>query len=133
MNPLLADALGKAARNAVQVLIPLLALVSAGTVTGADAGAVTVAAALAFILSLFKSALDWRAGADAPAVLKLLDRVLPAALGYLIGVWPLDLAGALSTDWPAVGLGTLGAAGTALAMWLLEILPAESAGLRRVA
>lgn len=133
MNPRLADALGKATRNAVQVLVPLLALVSAGTVTGADAIAVSVAAALAFVASLGKSALDWRAGADAPWYLHLLDRVAPAAVGAVLALWPTDLAGALSADWRAIGLAAAGAAGTSLVMWLLEVLPAESVGLRRAA
>jgi hypothetical protein len=132
MHPRLADALGKATRNAVQVLVPLLALVSAGTVTGADALAVSVAAALAFVASLGKSALDWHAGPDAGLLLRLLDRVAPAAVGAVLALWPSDLAGALSADWAAIGLAAAGAAGTALVMWLLEVLPAESAGLRHI-
>lgn len=131
MNVRLADAFGKATRNAVQVLVPLLALVSAGTVTGADAIAVSIAAALAFVASLGKSALDWRAGAGAPWYLRLLDRVGPAAVGAVLALWPTDLAGVLSADWRAIGLAAAGAAGTALVMWLLEVLPAESVGLRR--
>ena len=133
MNPRLADALGKATRNAVQVLVPLLALVSAGTVTGADALAVSVAAALAFVASLGKSALDWRAGSGAPWYLHLLDRVTPAAVGAVLALWPTGLAGALAADWRAIGLAAAGAAGTSLVMWLLEVLPAEAAGLRQAA
>lgn len=132
MNPRLADALGKATRNAVQVLVPLLALVSAGTVTGADAASVTVAALLAFLASLGKSALDWHAGPGASLPLRLLDRVAPAAIGAVLALWPTDLAGVLAADWGAIGMAALGAAGTALVMWLLEVLPAESAGLRRI-
>jgi hypothetical protein len=133
MNTALADALGKATRNAVQVLVPLLALVSAGTITGADALAVSVAAALAFVASLGKSALDWRAGPDAGLLLRLLDRVGPAAVGAVLALWPTNFAGALAADWRAIGLAAAGAAGTALVMWLLEVLPAESVGLRRAA
>lgn len=132
MNTAFADALGRATRNAVQVLIPLLALVSAGTVTGADARAVSVAAALAFIASLGKSVLDWHAGPDAGLLLRLLDRVAPAAVGAVLALWPTDLAGMLAADWRAIGLAAAGAAGTALAMWVLEVLPAESVGLRHV-
>jgi hypothetical protein len=132
MNTALADALGKATRNAVQVLVPLLALVSAGTITSADALAVSVAAALAFVASLGKSALDWHAGPDAGLLLRLLDRVAPAAIGAVLGLWPTDLAGVLVADWRAIGLAAAGSAGTSLAMWLLEILPAESVGLRRI-
>jgi hypothetical protein len=132
MNTRLADALGKATRNAVQVLVPLLALVSNGSITGADALAVSVAAVLAFAASLGKSALDWHAGPDAGLLLRLLDRMGPAAVGAVLALWPTDLAGALAADWRTIGLAAAGAAGTALVMWLLEVLPAESVGLRRV-
>lgn len=133
MDPQFAKALGLATRNAVQVLVPVLALVSAGTITGADALSVVVAAALAFVASLAKSALDWHASSGAAWYLKVLDRVAPAAIGAVLALWPTDLAGALSANWAAIGEAALGAAGTAFAMWLLEILPAEKAGLRRAA
>jgi hypothetical protein len=120
-------ALGLATRNAVQTLVPVLALVAHGTITSAGLITVSVGAGLAFLASLGKSTLGWHASMAAPWYLRLLDRVAPAAVGALLAVWPADLAGALATDWQGIAWSAGGAALTAFVMWLLEVLPNEMA------
>lgn len=121
--------LGLATRNAIQVLIPVLALVATGEITGAGAATIGVGMILAFVSSLGKSAMRWHAAPTAAWYWRLLDRVAPASIGALLAVWPADLGGLLVTDWRGVAASVGGAGLTAGVMWALEILPAEQANI----
>lgn len=110
-----AEVAGRAGRQAVQVLIPLLALAAAGDVTGADLPAYALAAALAVLVTVLKALAGLSVGLLAPWWEQALERAIAAAAGAVAGLLPAAGLGLLTTDWRAVGLAAAGAAALALA------------------
>jgi hypothetical protein len=125
---MLRDIGARALRNALQTMLPLLALASAGRIDGASAAAVCAAAGIAAIVSVLKSASGLQADPAAPLATQLLERALAAAAGSALALVPLDLTGVLSADWVAIGTAVVGAAALSLASWSLDHLPADQAG-----
>ncbi len=126
MSPTLRAALARALRNALQTLLPLLALASAGQIDGASAGAVAVAAALAALVSLVKTAAGLQADPAASLSVQLAERALAAGAGAALGLIPLDLGGVLAADWAAIGTAVAGAAVLSVVSWSLDHLPADA-------
>lgn len=110
-----ADVAARAGRQAVQVLIPLLALAAAGDITGADPAAYAFAAGLAVLVSVLKALAGLSVGVLAPWWEQALERAIAAAAGAVAGLLPADGLGLLAMDWRAVGIAAAGAAGLAIA------------------
>lgn len=113
-----ADVAARAGRQAVQVLVPLLALAAAGDLTpaaGADLPAYALAAGLAVLVTVLKALAGLSVGLRAPWWEQALERAIAAAAGAVAGLLPADGLGLLTTDWRAVGIAAAGAAALALA------------------
>lgn len=121
----------KAARNAVQTVIPVLIAATAGSVHGYDAVQVLVAVAGAALVTVLKALAQlatgrW-VGTDAPLVLQLADRAIPAAAASLLTFATLDGTNlATSVDWRAALVATVGAALLAVAQRFVSPPKADS-------
>ena len=79
------DLVTRAARNAVQVMIPFFILASTGQITSAGVIAVTVAALLAAATSALKTLGGLTVTTAAPLWLQVLERAVAAAAGAVAG------------------------------------------------
>lgn len=109
------DVTARAGRQAVQVLIPVLALAAAGDVTGIDPAATAAAVALAVLVTLVKAIAGITVSTRAPGWQQALERAGAAAAGAAAALLPADGLGLLTLDWGDLGLAAAGAAALALA------------------
>jgi hypothetical protein len=109
------DVAARAGRQAVQVLIPVLALAAAGDITGIDAPAAAAAVALAVVVTFVKAIAGISIGARAPWWQQGIERAAAAAAGAVGALLPADGLGLLALDWGDIGIAAAGAAGLALA------------------
>mgnify|MGYP000685662083 CR=1 FL=1 len=75
--------------------------------------------ALAGALSVLKSMAGFTVDTDGPTWAQVLERVAAASAGAVAGLLPLDLQGALSADWGAIGVAAVGAAALSLLTWFV--------------
>lgn len=128
MTPIVHDALDRAVRNAVQVIIPTLTLASTGVVDLHGLGPVAVTALLAGTISILKTLSGLTASTDTPPLTALAERAAGAAAGAVVALFPQDYAGAIGADWAAIGTAALGAAVLSLAMGAFDVIPADEPG-----
>lgn len=121
------DVAARALRNALQTLLPLLALASAGQITGASAGAALAAAGIASGVSVLKALSGLQVDATAPLAGQLAERAGAAAAGAALAVIPLDLAGVLSADWRTIAVTIGGSVALSIISWSMDHLPADQA------
>lgn len=110
----------RAVRNAVQVTLPVLALAASGRIDSAGVLAVAAAAFLAAVLSAVKTVSGLTLDPGAPDWQQAAERALAAAAGAVAGLLPLSLNDAIVADWRSIGVAACGAAGLALATWVLR-------------
>lgn len=128
------DVLARAGRQAAQVVIPVLALATAGNLVGVDPLGVALGMALAVALTVLKAVLGLSVDPRAPLVQQAAERAASAAAGALLAVLPVDGRALLDLDWGIVGTAVAGAVGLALvAMFTNTPQPVEaSSGERRL-
>jgi ABC-type Co2+ transport system permease subunit len=105
----------RAARNAIQVVIPLLITATTGSVHGYDPATVLVGVVAAAAVTVLKALAQISATADASFGVQLLDRALPAMAGALLTYVTVDLSALNDVDWRAAIVATTGAGLLALA------------------
>lgn len=109
------DVAARAGRQAVQVLIPVLALAAAGDVTGIDPLAAALAVALAALVTVTKALAGLTVGTRAPWWQQALERAVAAAAGALAWLLPAEGLDLLVMDWGDIAVAVAAAAGLALA------------------
>jgi len=110
------EVLDRAARNAVQTIIPVLVAAQIGSITGLDPLNVLWVAFVAALVTVLKAIAQIQAGTETAIGWKLLDRAGPAAAATLISFLTIDGTNVASViDWRAASIATLSAALLAVA------------------
>jgi hypothetical protein len=127
------DTVARAGRQAVQTVIPVLALAAGtGGVTGFDYGDGLAVAALAALITVLRAVTGLRAPAGASLLVDGADRALAAAAGTALALVATDGFDLLHADWKTIGVAVAGSALLALAAMFTNTpappLPPEPAG-----
>jgi hypothetical protein len=115
------DVLARAVRNALQVVLPVLALASTtGTIAGVDWRATLDLVASAAVVSLVKAMLGMTADDTAPVACRALERAVPAAAAVLLGFVTAPAWSMFCADWAGIGVATLSAALAAVVHMVID-------------
>jgi hypothetical protein len=126
----LLDLRERVTRAVIQAVLPMLAIVAAGGVSGwSGARAYAVLMLGVVVVTIVKASLlslvDFHADVTSGALAQILDRAVPSVAGVLLAAWPADFSGVLAVDWPTVVIASIGAG--AIAVLGLYVTPPTSA------
>jgi hypothetical protein len=105
------ELLDRAARNAVQALLPTLLVLASGTAAGINTAAVLWTVGIAGVVTVLKALLVTPPKAGATTWRRLLDRAVPAAAAAALSYATIDgTTPVADLDWSAAWLGVAGSA-----------------------